>query len=77
MDGSKLRVIESSWGFQELDGEGQQPIEVDPSTPDSDLFDLNQEGDKITFYEDAIYDLVHELREEEKRPLVLKGVYLI
>ena len=55
--------------FQELDGEGQQPIEVDPSTPDSDLFDLDKEGDKITFYEDAIYDLVHELREEEKRPL--------
>lgn len=55
--------------FQELDGEGQQPIEVDPSTPDSDLFDLDKEGDKITFYEDAISDLVHELRDEEKRPL--------
>ena len=55
--------------FQELDGEGQQPMEVDPSTPDSDLFDLDKEGDTITFYEDSICDLVHELREEEKRPL--------
>lgn len=52
--------------FQEVDAQGQLPIEVGPSTPDSDLFDLNNEGDKITFHEDAIFDLVQELRNKEK-----------
>lgn len=51
--------------FKELDGEGQQ--QEDPSTPDSDLFDLGKEGDRITFLEDEICDLFHELREKEKR----------
>lgn len=53
--------------FKELDGEGQQ--QEDPSTPDSDLFDLGKEGDRITLLEDEICDLFHELREKEKRPL--------